>query len=295
MENTKIIARSFGTHSGSFHADEVTACALLLLFDLIDQDKIIRSRDLGRLKGCEYVCDVGGLYQPKIKRFDHHQSDYQGALSSAGMILKYLKDQQIMDETLYRYFNGSLVIGVDNVDNGKSTPIPGHCSFSTIIANFVPARHHLGEEAMDRAFHQAVSFTLGHLTRLRDKLAYIQECRQKIREEMQKKKNVLIFEQSMPWIESFFELGGDHHPALFVIMPVGDQWKLRGIPPTYSKRMQVRLPFPRTWAGLIDDELKKVAHISGAVFCHKGRFISIWKTKDDALKALDYVLSKKNG
>ncbi|MDF2550599.1 MAG: hypothetical protein K0S07_1666, partial [Chlamydiales bacterium] len=28
--------RSFGTHDGSFHADEVTACALLLLVDLID-------------------------------------------------------------------------------------------------------------------------------------------------------------------------------------------------------------------------------------------------------------------
>ena len=29
-----ILSRSFGTHDGSFHADEVTACALLLFFNL---------------------------------------------------------------------------------------------------------------------------------------------------------------------------------------------------------------------------------------------------------------------
>ena len=37
MEKDQIRPRSFGTHDGSFHADEVTACALLLLFDLIDR------------------------------------------------------------------------------------------------------------------------------------------------------------------------------------------------------------------------------------------------------------------
>nr|NGX27459.1 hypothetical protein [Chlamydiota bacterium] len=40
-----MISRSLGTHDGSFHADEVSACALLLVFDLIDRDKIFRTRD----------------------------------------------------------------------------------------------------------------------------------------------------------------------------------------------------------------------------------------------------------
>ena len=34
------IFRSLGTHDGSFHADEVTASALLLLFHKIDREKI---------------------------------------------------------------------------------------------------------------------------------------------------------------------------------------------------------------------------------------------------------------
>jgi len=33
-----------------------------------------------------------------------------------------------------------------------------------------------------------------------------------------------------------------------------------------------------------------VTHIDGAVFCHKGRFISIWETKEDAMKALNQIL-----
>ena len=61
-----MIKRSVGTHDGSFHADEVTACALLLTFGLIDRDKIVRSRDPKILDECEYVCDVGGIYDPSM-------------------------------------------------------------------------------------------------------------------------------------------------------------------------------------------------------------------------------------
>ena len=110
---------------------------------------------------------------------------------------------------------------------------------------------------------------------------------------MDKKNKVLYFDEPMPWIESFFDLGGARHPAQFIIMPAGSQWKLRGIPPSYDKRMQVRLPLPKVWAGLIDEQLKKKTGIPGAVFCHKGRFISIWETKEDAEKALKYVQGNK--
>ena len=288
-----IIARSFGTHDGSFHADEVTACALLLLTDQIDRDKVFRTRQKEKLETCEYVCDVGGIYDPKQKRFDHHQSDYQGNLSSAGMVLKYLKEARIIDESTYKYFNRSLVKGVDAIDNGKMTPQMGHCTFSAVIANFVPAHHDAQPSIFDAAFFQAVDFTYGHLSRLMKKLKFIQECRIMIKNEMEKNQKFLMFDRSMPWIESFFELGGESHPAKFLIMPTGKQWKLRGIPPSYDRRMEVRVPLPQSWAGLIDEELKERTQIPGAVFCHKGRFISVWETKEDALKALEHVLKEE--
>ena len=293
MASERIRPRSFGTHDGSFHADEVTACALLLLFDLIDKEEIVRSRNYEELQTCEYVCDVGGVYDPKIKRFDHHQLDYKGTLSSAGMILKFLKEEKVIDEKIYHYLNRSLVMGVDAIDNGKATPMVGHCSFSSLIANFVPARHDSSVNDFNAAFFEALDFCLGHLRRLLTKYHYIQECRVKIKEVMKSKEKVLFFEESMPWVESFFELGGDKHPAEFVIMPTGELWKLRGIPPSYDKRMQVRVPMPKEWAGLIDQELKEKSGIPGAVFCHKGRFISVWETKEDAFKALEYIQKKK--
>lgn len=286
--------KSFGTHDGTFHADEVTACALLLLFDLIDRDKIIRTRETSLLNKCEYICDVGGEYQPEEKLFDHHQADYQGPLSSAGMVLQYLKSHNFITLQEYEFFNRSLVMGVDAHDNGKDPMVPGYCSFSHIISNYNPIRHDCERGEYDQAFHQALTFTLEHLKRLLDRFKYIQSCREMVVSCMSKNQECLIFDQNIPWLEIFFELDGQHHPALFVIMPSGNHWKLRGIPPTYIERMKVRLPLPKEWAGLRENELKKITGIPGAIFCHKGLFISVWESKEDALKALEYVLKKRN-
>lgn len=286
------LARSFGTHDGTFHADEVTACALLLVFDLIDEDKIVRTRDLTVLNTCEFVCDVGGIYDPQKKLFDHHQAGYQGKLSSAGMVLEYLRSQKIINDSIYDYFNSSIIMGIDEHDNGRDPQLNGYCSFSHVISNFTTIPHDVAPEAQNAAFMDALHFARGHLERLLKRLTYIQSCRQKISEVMRKNQEYLLFDQSLPWQEIFFEMDGASHPALFVIMPSGQHWKLRAIPPTYENRMSVRFPLPEEWAGLLDEELKRISGIPGAIFCHKGRFISVWETKEDALKALEYTLTK---
>lgn len=285
-----MINRSFGTHDGSFHSDEVTACAILLLVGLIDRGKILRTREPKALEECEYVCDVGGIYDPKIKRFDHHQADYQGEMSSAGMIWLYLKDQKIIDEPTYHFFNRSLILGVDAHDNGRVIYEIGHCSFSQIVSNFVPVVYDAPADVQNEAFFQALDFVHGHLVRLRERFNYIRECRQKVADAMAGNQKFMVFEEPMPWIDNFFDLGGEQHPALFVVMPSGGHWKLRAIPPNNEDRMNMRMPLPERWAGLQDQELKKATKIPGAIFCHKGKFISVWETKEDALQALDYVL-----
>lgn len=292
MMNVEKIPRSFGTHDGTFHADEVTACALLLLFNLIDEDKIIRTRNKELLNRCEFVCDVGGVYDTENKLFDHHQVEYQGPLSSAGMVLKYLAGKKIIQEKEYQFFNDSIMLGIDAHDNGRDPLLKGHCSFSHVISNFTPINYDYEPEEVNAAFKEALQFTLGHLDRLWRRFKYGQSCRAIVEESMNHSKEYLMFDRPLPWLESFFELNGLHHSARFVIMPSGKHWKLRGIPPSYEERMKVRLPLPQEWAGLQDSELRKVTGISGAIFCHKGRFISVWETKEDALKALDYILKQ---
>ena len=114
--------------------------------------------------------------------------------------------------------------------------------------------------------------------------------REAVKKAMVEGNDSLLFEESLPWLENFFDLGGEIHPAQFVIMPSGGHWKLRGIPPSLAERMKIRKPLPEAWAGLHQADLKKVSGIPGAIFCHKGRFISIWETKEDALKALHIAL-----
>ncbi|NGX55835.1 MAG: hypothetical protein K1060chlam5_00064 [Candidatus Anoxychlamydiales bacterium] len=286
----EIIKKSFGTHDGSFHADEITACALLLLYDLIDRNKIHRTRDLVDLSKCEYVCDVGGIYVPNFKRFDHHQKGYAGEMSSAGMVLLYLKEKAFIDPTLYDYFNKVLVRQVDAHDIGKMES--KGCSFSQVIANFSPIDYNASKKERYIAFMHALDFAYGHLLRMRDRFFYIKKCSDKVKKTMEGRKKYLIFEESIPWIDGFFELNGESHPALFLIMPTERHWKLRAIPPDNNNRMMVRLPLPLEWAGLQEEELKKASNVEGAIFCHKGRFISVWKTKEDAIKALKYTLNK---
>ena len=295
MTTIGILPRSCGIHSGEFHADEVTAVALLLHFKLIDKDKIIRTREHAHLESCDFVCDVGGEYAPKRRRFDHHQLDYKGELSSAGMVWEYLLEQKIISEIFYNYLNRLLIRGVDDIDNGRLQPIYGLGTFSTIISAFVPPEQGLvSEQELEDAFYEALEFVLGHLARVERKFLYVQKCKETVRRVMESMNECLIFERSMPWLEAFFELDGENHPAEFVIMPSGgNHWKLRGVPPSFQKQMDVRNPLPLEWAGLLKEDLRKVTGIDGAIFCHKGRFISVWETKEDALRALKMVLERK--
>lgn len=280
-----LVSRSFATHDGTFHADEVTACALLLVFDMIDYDKIKRTRDPQDLEKADFVCDVGGIYDPHIRRFDHHQATYQGALSSAGMILQYLHDSKVIDEKEFLLFNNALILGVDAHDNGKSPNLPGICTLSHMVSNLNPIRYDAQEKERLKAFFKAVDLIKDHIERLYRRYNYTKSCRSKVEKAMIDHKECLIFDESIPWLENFFELNGEHHPAKFVIMPSGNNWKLRCIPPSIESRMKVRQPLPRKWAGLFDDEFQRITGINGAIFCHKGRFISVWETKDDAIAA----------
>ncbi|AFS24066.1 MYG1 family protein [Chlamydia psittaci] len=284
------IPRSVGTHDGSFHADEVTACALLILFDLVDEEKVIRTRNPEKLAECEYVCDVGGVYSPDQKRFDHHQVSYEGPWSSAGMVLHYLKEQRLIDLEEYHFLNRTLIHGIDEQDNGRFFSKEGFCSFSDIIKIYNPEE---GRNASDADFFFSLKFTIDLLKRLRNKFRYDRMCRDVVRSAMEKDEFCLFFDRPLAWQENFFFLGGEQHPAAFVCFPACDQWILRGIPPTLDRRMEVRVPFPESWAGLLGKELEEISGIPGAIFCHKGLFLSVWDSKEHCRRALQLVLENR--
>src|SRR3989344_839930 len=71
----KKLNKKLVTHNGSFHTDDVFACATLslMLEKKREQFEIIRTRDEGIINNADYVFDVGGIYNSKLNRFDHHQ------------------------------------------------------------------------------------------------------------------------------------------------------------------------------------------------------------------------------
>ncbi|MEM1283050.1 MAG: MYG1 family protein, partial [Chlamydiota bacterium] len=168
--------------------------------------------------------------------------------------------------------------------------IPGFCTYSHVMANYTPIEYDVKPEEQDTAFYVALDFAIGHLQRMWDRYRFVHSCREDVVQAMETRDECLIFDRAIPWMDLFFELGGINHPAQFVVMPTGTHWKLRGIPPTPDDKMEVRLPLPLEWAGHLEGDLKDITGIEGAIFCHKGRFISVWETKEDALEALKHTL-----
>lgn len=58
------------THGGGAHRDEFLACAMLTL--KYPDIHIIRTDDPSKIAAADIVVDVGGVYDPQRKRYDHH-------------------------------------------------------------------------------------------------------------------------------------------------------------------------------------------------------------------------------
>ena len=99
---------SVATHSGPFHADDVLAWAMVRCF--VDESAtLVRTREPELIERSDMVMDVGGIYDPSSLRFDHHQQSYQGPLSSAGMVLEWLRDTQRISHLLFAELRLQLV------------------------------------------------------------------------------------------------------------------------------------------------------------------------------------------
>lgn len=82
MKKCKLDIMKIGTHNGTFHCDEALACFMLKCLPKFKNAEIIRSRDESVLKECDIVVDVGGVYDPAIDRYDHHQRGFTETLTS---------------------------------------------------------------------------------------------------------------------------------------------------------------------------------------------------------------------
>lgn len=78
----EVVPNTIGTHSGTFHCDEVLAVYMLSKHPDFCNHKILRTRDQTLLDQCDVVVDVGSEFNPEKKRFDHHQKTFNETFAS---------------------------------------------------------------------------------------------------------------------------------------------------------------------------------------------------------------------
>ncbi|TMV70550.1 MYG1 family protein, partial [Thioclava sp. BHET1] len=287
------------THSGGFHADELFSSVILTR--LFPEAKLVRSRAPEWITPAEdrIIYDVGGAFDSEARIFDHHQrgapvrADGQ-PLSSFGLIwaqygLDYLAALDVPEadrEAVHASFDQSFVLPVDLVDNGVVSPSEaGPLSSMTLpglLETLRPVFDESDPEAEDRAFQLALgvarAFAEARVARSAAKLRAAGMVARAIAAAGEGR--VLELPMGMPFRPAVVKAGADH--LLFVICPRGQDWTLGGIR-RHDEGFELRADLPAAWAGLNGAELERVSGVTGASFCHNGRFIAAAKSREAVL------------
>ena len=263
------------THNGIFHADEVTACALIKVFIPSLYASPIRTRDPELIAEAKIVVDVGGIYDPMTLRFDHHQVSYEGPLSSAGMMLNSLENNVNTDcsGSLAKFLRNQLIDGVDAIDNGKAPKrVAGFMDFSGVISSF---NHYAPFSAwQDRMFNEAVDFVCDLLRRLKAQHKRFEAEKVEVDTALDGcTSDILELPRFLNWQNAVVKYNADAAiPLRRVIWPQQDEWRVQ-VPPKELGSFELG-------ASPLTEENPP----ADLVFVHKNGFIGSAKSKEGALQ-----------
>jgi len=271
------------THNGTFHADDIFAFAILRAATA-GRVQLVRTRDSSRWETADVLFDVGGIFDPQTRRYDHHMRDKPlrpsgEPFSSAGLIWRDFGEAAVGNllpaaaastrPRIAAMVDAGLIRDVDLMDNGAMTPTPGH--FSTLIETFNAT---FGEDGRDEnaAFLEAVEIAAAMLARVCARAGAAVRAEEIVAAAAAAAADprVIVLDQRVPWEDAVFDLGLDD--ALYVIRPAGEAWTCSAVPPVRGSFGQ-RRPLPESWGGLRDDALAALTGIADATFCHPARFV----------------------
>uniref|UniRef100_A0A3Q4B731 Uncharacterized protein n=1 Tax=Mola mola TaxID=94237 RepID=A0A3Q4B731_MOLML len=316
-------AKKIGTHNGTFHCDEVLACFFLRQLPQYKDAEIIRTRDLTQLAECDIVVDVGGEFDPKRHRYDHHQRTFVESfnslcpekpwvtkLSSAGLVymhfgrqllaqLTQLREDDRQLDVLYDKLYENFVEEVDAIDNGISQ-YDGEARYtvSTMLSarvGHLNPRWNSKSQDTQEGFRKAMQMVGKEFL---DRLDFYQsswlparvvvEEAVKMRHQVDPSGELLLFSQGgCPWKEHLFALEKElqvETPIKFVLYPdQNGHWRIQCVPAGLNT-FQNRLSLLEEWRGIRDDALSELSGIKGCIFVHTGGFIGGNKSQEGALE-----------
>jgi uncharacterized UPF0160 family protein len=296
------------THFGVFHADEVAAIAALSL--LFPNLQVVRTRDPLQINEGDLVVDVGGIYDPELNRFDHHQKGGAGERQNGvpyaafGLVWKKYGEQickavlgtfyQINFSEVADLVEENLVMGIDARDNGVKTHLglnnASPYTISDAISAFNPNWY--SDQNFEAGFFQAVEmFKLVLINEIRSKtgnvLAEFQVSEYLVEQPGQK---ILIFDRYLPWSNIVPVKAPE---ALYVVFPdVSGSWRVQAVPKgTGKESFELKAPLPLNWRGASLKDLQALTGVEDVIFCHNGGFIMGTKTQEAALHCAELALA----
>lgn len=292
------------THDGTFHADDIFACATLqLVFDKEGKKySVTRTRDEKIISEGDYVFDLGGEYSPEKNMYDHHQvggagrreaKDKEPAIEYAafGLIWKHFGPQLVPNMKVWGMIDKRLTAPIDAWDNGFNlaenkfdiTPYNIQAAFGSFIPTWNENR------STDEMFLKCVQIAKEILKReiIGATDSDIAEGRVLEAYHNAPDKKVIILDKNYPYeyaLRNFSE-------TLYVInhREEDDTWALKALR-IDPKEFPSRKDLPRAWSGLRDEELQKVTGVPDAVFCHRALFLAVAKSKEGAMKLAHIAL-----
>ena len=299
-QNKKII--KLVTHNGSFHADDIFACATisLVLEKRGEEFEIIRARDEEIIKAGDYVFDVGNVYDAEKNHFDHHQKEGAGArengipYSSFGLVWKKFGIEICGSQKVVDIIDQKLVSPVDAGDNGIDL-------YKNKFENVLPytindvfsifSKTALEDLDKDEQFSKAVVWAKEILKReikkTNDQIE-ITKIIQGFYKKSLDKKLVIIDKPKVSRYEIWDALQ-DFTEPLFVVCGDDESWAAVAMRKEINS-FKNRKDFPTSWAGLRDEKLQKITGVHDALFCHRNLFQAVAKSKEGATKLAELAL-----
>ena len=288
------------THDGSFHADDLFACATLciLLEKKGETFEIIRTRDSEIINNGDYVFDVGGIYNEENNRFDHHQKGGAGRrdngieYSSFGLVWKKFGEELCGSKESMQIVDNKLVAPIDAGDNGFDLIEKKYDIFPYLIQDVFSTFKPTSLEDMDidkqflKAFVWAKEILSREIKRANDQIE-ITKIIQNFYKNSNDKRLIIIDTPKVSRFEIWDALQ-DFSEPLFVVYKT-DEWRIVAMR-LNSNSFENRRDFPKAWAGIKDEEFQKVSGVSDATFCHRGLFLTGAKTKEGAIKLAQIAL-----
>ncbi len=264
------------THNGNFHADDVFSLAAIKC--IFPSFTLIRTRDLELINKADIVIDVGGEYDAKTGRFDHHQRGGAGQrengipYSSFGLIWKkYGLEICQGNQEVANSVDDGLVSTIDAIDCGHVEGVATGISLSHTISMFNPTWQE--DSDFDSCFNEAVDFASRVLARFIASTTGGISAKSIVAKAIEDAEDprVIVLEKYTPWKRTVHALSTE---GLYIVYPSpSNQWRIQTVP-VEPGSFEDRKPLPKQWAGLSDDALKEVTGLDDAMFCHNGLFIA---------------------